>query len=261
MDQDILSFQNRKKRRRILRPILGIALVAVFFALLWFALDRFVFKVRKMTFSPSSLYSEEELLAACRVEEGTRLFGVDKSRLEQSVRENLPFLTNIDVHLRIPDTVSVTFDEKMGEIALTLGNETFAVDADLTVLARIDGNAAPARLGLTADGVSRCIVGEKIEFFDASVPGILSDLVIALDEAGLLGTVRSLDLRDKFNLRMDYMGRFDVLLGENGDLDLKFAMVKRVLEELYDDDTGEIDISDPNNAYVRSYNRGATGNE
>ena len=251
MDQELSVFQKRKRRKRLWQILLGILLVAAFLAALWIALDRLYFKVRKVTFSSSSLYSEEELIAGCNIEEGSRLFAVDTKAIKRDLEDGFPFLTKVEVRRRLPDTISVLFDEKMGEIALTIGSETFAVDADLTVLARIEKDDGTSRLGLKVDGVSRCIVGEKIEFFDTSVPGILSDLVVALDQAGLMGTVRSLDLRDKFNLRMDYMDRFDVLLGEDEDLDLKFAMVKRVIEEMYEEDTGEIDITDSNNAYVR----------
>ncbi|MBP5289404.1 MAG: FtsQ-type POTRA domain-containing protein [Clostridia bacterium] len=256
MDQDLSMFQNRKRRKRIARVIWSILLVALFFAALWFALDRWVFKVRNVAVSPSQLYSEEQLIAACKVEEGTRLFALDREKIKENIENQFPFLTNVTVRLRLPHTVSVSFEEKMGEIALNVGDGTFAVDADLTVLARISAEESGSRLGLKTDGVSRCIVGEKIQFFDTAVPGILSDLVQALDEAKLLGEVRSLDLRDKFNIRIDYKGQFNVLLGEDEDLDLKLAMIKRVAAEQYEDDAGEIDITDPNNAYVRLHNRG-----
>ena len=256
MDQDLSFFRKQKRKQRIIRIVLGTVLVAVFFAALWFVLDRFVFKVKKITVSPSELYTEEELIAACEIEDGTRLFGVDRKAVKRAVEENFPFLTNVEVRLRLPDTISVVFDEKMGEIALTIGKDTFAVDADLMVLARIGEEGPGTRLGLTADGVSRCIVGEQIEFFDDSIPLILSDIVLALDRASLLGTVRALNLSDKFDLRMDYGNRFEIKLGEDEDLDLKLAMVKRVISELLAEDAGEIDISDPNNAYVRLYNRG-----
>ncbi len=257
MDQDLSAFQKRKKRRGVVRWILLGLLILAFLVGVFLALDKWYFRVRKVTVSsPSVLYTEDQLVAACPVEEGSRLLGVHKGAIKEAIEENFPFLTKVEVKLRLPDTVVISFEEKMGQIALTLGEETFAVDADLTVLARIDPEEKASRLGLMTEGVSRCVVGEKIEFFDKGVPEILSELVVALDQAGLLGTVRSLDLRDKFDLRLDYDGRFLVKLGERDDVDLKLAMVKRVMAEMTAEDTGEIDISDPNNAYVRKVNRG-----
>ena len=257
MDLELERVQSVKKRKKIMRILFGALLGIVFLAMLLLVLDKWYFRVRKITVSPSSLYTEEELIAACRLEKGSRLFGVDTKEVKRGIEERFAFLKNVEVRISLPDTVKVSFQEKMGEIALTLGRETFAVDSDLTVLARIDKNDAASRLGLTAEGVSKCIVGKKIEFFDTSVPGILSDLVQALDNEGMLGSVRSLDLRDKFNLRMDYMGRFEVLLGENTDLDLKLKMLKQVMKDYSPDDTGEADVSDPNDVYVLPYNRAA----
>ncbi len=255
MDQELEVFQKRKKKINLLRTILLSVFVVILLGAIWFALDRWYFLVRRIEVSDSVLYAKEDIIAACGVETGTRLFAVNKKTVERNIEENFPFLTSVTVRRLAPHTLSVTFREELGEIALTLGRETFAVDSELTVLARIPAGDATHRLGLTSEGVSRCIVGEKIAFFDESVPDILSHLVQSLDQAEMLPNVVSLDLRDKFNLRMDYAGRFDIMLGEDGDLGLKFAMVKKVLEELYTEDTGEIDISDPNNAYVRLYNR------
>ena len=261
MDRELSAFQQRKRRKKIVRlavtVLLAITLIIVIAAASWLVLDRLVFKVRHVTVSPSSLYSEEELLSACAIEEGTRLLAVDKKAVERTVTERFPFLTDVEVRLQFPDTVSVTFEEKYGEIALTIGEETFAVDADLMVLARIDGDDVGNRLGVTMDGVSRCVVGETVAFYDEDIPVILSDVVKALEEAELLGIVKSLDISSKFDLHLDYMGRMDVKLGKDKDLDIKLAMVKRVLQELYEEDTGEIDISDPNNAYVRLFDRAA----
>jgi len=59
------------------------------------------------------------------------------------------------------------------------------------------------------------------------------------------------DLDDKFNLRISYLGRFEILLGDREDLKYKFAMVREVIKELGEGTAGSIDISDPNTAYVK----------
>ena len=255
MDQELEVFKKKRKQKKIVGVVLTALLVVVLLGGLFLLADRFFFHLRRVTVSPSTLYTEEELIAACGVTEGQRLLSVDRREVERRISGSFPYLVNVRARLRLPDTLSVTFEEKMGEIALTLGDESYAVDMDLNVIARIAKGDETRRLGVLANGISRCMVGEKIEFFDEMIPEILSHVVHALDRAGMLADTDSLDLRDKFDLQMEYKGRFHILLGEDGDLDLKFAMVNRVFEEFYEEDTGQIDISDPNNAYVRLYNR------
>lgn len=255
MDQELSVYEARRKRKKIIRVVLLIVLVAVLLSVLWFVADRYYFLLETVTFSHSTLYSEEELLQKSEVERGVRLFSVKKDAVKKRIEESFPYLVNVKVQRALPNTLKITFEENMGEIALRLGRETFAVAADLTVLSRIEADDPVPRLGVLANGVSRCVVGEKIEFFDTMIPDILSHTVTALSEANMLADTKSLDLRDKFDLRMEYQGRFEILLGEDEDLGLKLAMVKRVIEDQNPDDTGRIDISDPNDAYVLLFAR------
>jgi len=133
---------------------------------------------------------------------------------------------------------------------VTLGEESFAVDRDLNVLAKINDSGV-SRIRLISRDVSRCVVGEKLSFFDPTIGDSVLQFIQTLESEEMIGQVSEIDLQDKFYIRIRYLDRFDVILGENSDLPYKFAMLRGVVADLYPEAKGEIDVTDPNTAYVR----------
>ena len=94
-------------------------------------------------------------------------------------------------------------------------------------------------------------------FSDEGLQAMIPEIIGAVEEQGMRENVQSLDLRDKFNVKLRYLDRFDVTLGENENLAYKLQMLKKVVEELDADParsaegpvTGTIDLTDANTAY------------
>ena len=76
-----------------------------------------------------------------------------------------------------------------------------------------------------------------------------------LEHNGVLEKIDTIDLTDKFDVTMDYDGRFTVFLGNTENLKYKIAMVMKVVEELYEDDSGVIDVRETSTAYVKLHNK------
>ena len=72
-----------------------------------------------------------------------------------------------------------------------------------------------------------------------------------MENTGIMENVQSIDIRDKFNIRIRYLDRFDLLVGDENNMKHKFLMVKEVVLDLNESDTGSIDIADPDTAYVK----------
>ena len=77
----------------------------------------------------------------------------------------------------------------------------------------------------------------------------------AVEENGVLEKIDTIDLRDKFDIVMDFDSRFEIELGSTENLKYKIAMVLKVVEELYEDDSGVIDVRETSTAYVKLYNK------
>ncbi len=54
-----------------------------------------------------------------------------------------------------------------------------------------------------------------------------------------------MDFSDPYEIKFSYLGRFEVWLGENIQLDYKLECLGPIIDELSEQDTGIIDLSNP----------------
>ena len=250
-DEALAAYAKKKKQRVLLRGILiAVLALAVLGTAGYFVLTRYLV-AREVMVQGTDLYPKDKILEACAIPENAPLISLSKKEISRRVEESFPYLVDVAVEFTLPDTVNVTFREEFGRLALNLGAELFSVDEDLNVLAKESPDSAIPRIRLYTRDVSRCIVGEKLRFFEDSVGTGVLDVIGALRDAGMLDQVSVIDVCDKFNLKIRYLDRFELLIGEDSDLKYKFAMVKEVVKDLAPDETGRIDVSDPNAAYVK----------
>ncbi len=257
MSEELTAYAKKRKRKKNMRNLLiSVLVLALLGTAGYFALTRF-FVCNTFSVQETSLYPAEDILSVCKVEDGTPLISVSKNEISSAVQEAFPYLVDVQVEFDLPDSIIVTFTEDFGELALEMGKELFSVDCELTVLAKESIDSTIPRIKLISENVSRCVVGEKLVFFDESVKNSLLHIIESLKQAEMFDKIQSINVGDKFDLRVEYLDRFEILLGEENDLDLKFGMVKEVIRDLAADATGRIDISDANTAYVK-LEQGAT---
>lgn len=251
MSEELSAYAQKRKRKKIVRILLiAVLILALLGIAAYFAFTKF-FVCHGVSVQETSLYPAEEIQKLCHVEDGTPLILVSKNDISTAVEENFPYLVDVQVEFDLPDRIIVTFTEDFGEFALQMGEEIFSVDCELNVLAKEKLDTPIPRIRLESDGVLRCVVGEKLVFFDSAAESGLLSIIAALKEAELFDKVQMINVNDKFDLRLKLMNRFEILLGEVSDVGLKLSMVKEVIRDLGAEETGRIDISDPNNAYVK----------
>lgn len=251
MSGEISAYSKSRKGKALRRTILiSVLLIALLGSASYFVLTKYLV-VQDVMIQGTQLYSKKELLSACKIEKGTPLISLSKKEICRSVEESFPYLIDVQVEYDLPGTVNITFQEEFGKLALKLGTELFSVDLDLNVLAKEKPDSQIPRIDLLTEDVLRCVVGEKLSFFDEDFSKQLSDLVSGLKKVEMLDQITTIDICDKFNIKIGYLDRFEILIGEMSDLNQKLNMVKEVIKDLGDGESGRIDISDPDNAYVK----------
>ncbi len=251
MAEELSAFAKKRKAKKIRRYVfLGILVFVLLGTCAYFALENY-FVVKKVTLQETSLYPSEKILEVCGIEKETPLYKIPKNQIATAVEEEFPYLVDVQIKYDLPDTVKISFTEDFGEFSVSLGQELYAVDRDLNVLAKETKPTNIPRIRLSVGDISRCVVGEKITFIDEDTSEILTLLIETLERKKMLGDIKEINASDQFNLKLNYLDRFEVLLGDHEDFDLKLSMILAVVEDLGSETTGRIDISNPNNAYVK----------
>jgi cell division protein FtsQ len=251
MAEELSAFAKKRKAKKIRRTIfLVVLLLALLGTCAYFALENY-FVVKKVAAQKTDIYPQEQIFEVCNIKKGTPLYKLKSRAICRAVEEEFPYLENVKLKFKLPDQVQITFTEDFGEISVQIGNEVFAIDRDLNVLAKETGDSGISRIRLISGDIKTCFVGGKITFIDEDTAEILSDWIQLLEKKKMLSDVNEIDVSDQFNLKMNYLNRFEILLGDQEDMELKHNMILGVIEDLAPEAAGKIDISNPNNAYVK----------
>lgn len=251
MSQELSAFAKKRKSKKIRRFLfLVILLIAVFGTCTYFLLEKF-FIVKEISIQKSEIYQSVDISECANVKKGTPLYKIDKEKIADRVERKFPYLEDLEISYKLPDKVQISFREEYGKFSIALGVELFALDDDMQVLAKEDGKSGIPRIKIISGDVKSCIVGESLVFIDEDTATILRSLVKSLKDKKMIGAVKSINVTNQFDIRVDLDGKFELLLGDHQDLPLKLAMVQKILEDLGAEASGQIDISDSDQAYVK----------
>lgn len=251
MTEGLSAFAKKRKSKKIRRYVfLGILVSLLLGVSLYFALENY-FVVRKVSVEKSDIYQTADIVKTANIKKKTPLYRLNTKKIASKIEKKFPYVYDVKVTYKLPTGVQISFREEYGEMALSLGNDVYAIDRDLRVLAKEGSDTTIPRIYLECVDVKRCIVGETLSFVNEGVGPSLLDLVEALEDEKMLSAITAIDVSDKFNLKMNYQGRFVILLGDREDMKLKLKMIREVVKDLGEKTSGRIDISDPNNAYVK----------
>ena len=78
---------------------------------------------------------------------------------------------------------------------------------------------------------------------DAGKAEYLTEILEQIQLRGLTGSVTRIDMTDVTNPRFDYLGRFTVELGPQGDTEYQFGKLLSAVAQLTENDRGTIDLS------------------
>jgi len=252
MDEIKLEKIINKKSKKTSRNVLFILLIIILLAITAFFLVNKFFVVNFVEFSSSEIYTFEQLNAAVDIEYGKSIFTFDTEEIKRTLAEKFEYLKNINVKRKYPDTLLISFEEDGGAMYVNIGNYKYVVSGELHVMSRKESGEDDGikRAQLLSGAVESCIVGEELTFSDPTVAKTVKNIYNALETRSVEGKIKVIDVTDKFNIILTYEDRFTILVGNGNDIVSKVRLFKEVIAELYDDDKGQIDVSDGKFAYV-----------
>ena len=249
---ELRSRQDKKRHRRsVFYFFLLFGATLIFLAVCFFLF----FRISEIRLVGNEIYTEEQILEQLPFSVGENLFSFRAAETESNLRKALPFIGAVEIKRSLPSVVIVEVGERHMELSLAVGNEAYLLSGDLQVLERIGGGDITDGVTQLKTGiVERCIVGEKISFRDARTASDLEELYRCLSANEMMGQIRSIDMTSRFDITIDYDGRFSVYLADIENMDIKIRFLAGILDQLSAEDRGHIDLSDYHEAAVRLEN-------
>ena len=204
------------------------------------------FRVDKIVVTGQKRYTEEEIREATGVELGSNMYLLNKYDIVRAITRELPYIEDIRVNRKLPDTLLIEVRESGRPFALVQDGSAWLISAGGKIVeqlpekeARQYGLISGCQLLAPSVGTSLALATEY-----ASQQSSLLDLIAALDAAGLTENVDGIRLDDLGYLKMDYIGRFTVRMAYGADYARELQKLTMTLanEKIQSNMTGTIDM-------------------
>ena len=205
------------------------------------------FRVEEIQIEGSTVYSDEEIIAAAGVEPGDNLFLIRRIQIGRKLVNQLPYIDEVNPRPIFPSTLLITISECTA--AGVLKGEDGAwwvVDSSCKILEQGGSELAkqyPVISGLTAlmpsEGGKLAVSVEENTKLDS-----LKELMAALESREMLGQLQTVDLSAISEIHMTYDQRFDVRMPMySDDVYLLVHTLQEVAAYLDDGQKGTIDLT------------------
>lgn len=225
---------------------LAIGLVLLVAALLAFALA--FFKVKNITVMNEEDFSVDQVIAASGISYGSNTLFADKNRIVSSIAAGIPYADNIRVRKILPSGIKIYLEKGTGSYYTAIGEEYYILSDDCRVIDKtrdIESIELAGYIRLHSSKISRCIMGQKIEYRDIDLQNVFDNLTSLLKKYNLYAFCNDIVLDSKFDIKFLYKDRYTVMLGDLYDLEIKFQFFDRIVETLSENASGIINVSDP----------------
>ncbi len=243
-----MARRKHKKRRRgrggfgFLYKLLSVLLIctAILVAMTLF------FRVDEIVVTGQRRYTEEEIREASGVEAGSNLYMLNKYDIVRAIVAKLPYIEDIRVNRKLPDTLLIEVHESGRPFALVQDGSAWLISAGGKIVEQVPearageyGRISGCQLLAPSVGTSIALATEY-----ATQESSLLALLEALEAAGLSENVDGIRLDDLGSLNMDYIGRFTVRMAYGADYDWELKKLTATLEsdKIQDNMTGTIDL-------------------
>ena len=229
--------RNRRRRRRnrgrfgVLYKLLSILLI--FAAILAGCI--IFFRVNTMVVAGNSRYTAEEIIAAAEVGKGDNLFTLNKYQIAQRILTRLPYVNDVSISRKLPDTLIFEVTESAGVAWVESGGSCWLMDDKCKLLEVGDSSLASGRpqvLGLTAVtpsvGGSLTVDPEQQDKLEQ-----LERFLEAIRERQMTGSLKGfIDLSSGNEIRFGYGENLTVVFPMNGDFDTETYELKLTLQTM-----------------------------
>lgn len=244
--------------RFILCIVIAVAVVlAVIFGMaIFFKVD-----AEKIQVSGTDKYSVTQIVEASGIKDGENLFSVSEPRVSSSIIARLPYVKQVRVGIKLPDTVKIEIEELTVVYSIEdSAGGWWLIRSDGNVIEQTNSADAKRYTKLLGVKLQDPVVGQPAKAFQpvsdtpegetAPVTVLASEQISVactvmqyLEDSGIIGELASIDVTNLGDIQLWYGEKYQILLGDSLELSYKIRTLRSSLEQMGDYQSGVLDIS------------------
>ncbi len=229
-------------RRRAREITARVSIVFIITAFMLFLLITFGFQLKNVNVSGMTVYSPDEIAEWVNENAADNVLLMGTSDLEDKLSAAFPKLKNVSVEKDFPNAVTVTAEDDSPVYYITLDGEHYILSEDLKVISRTtDVSLTKELLAVEIKDIKKAVTGDILEFYYDYQYDYIKDLLTDIITHDISHGVISVDADDKFDIKINYDGRFTVMIGVGENVKTKLTLAKAYIDSLPDGEKGIID--------------------
>ena len=228
------------------------------------------FKVEKVVVYGNKAYSAWTVQEAGGIETGTNLLSLNNTRACGKIMAALPYVDNVRIGIKLPDTVNIYIEEIDVAYAITTMDGTnWLMTSGGKVVEQIDAGTAKGYTkveGVYLDSPAagqQAVALETVQenpaetepgagALEETAPPVITaaarldtalKILQELEANDIVGEAASIDVSILNNIELWYGQRFQVKLGDSANMGIKISWMKSAVNQRSDYDMGILDVS------------------
>ena len=225
----------------------GIIAVIVFVVLA----NTVLFNCGTIEVSGNLRYTVEDITELSGIKLGESLLSIDTEKAERAIVSSLAYIDAAKVEKSFPTKIKITVNEAERWFGIQDGTKTYVISRMGKIIEENRAADLPVIIGYEAD---EPMVGKEIA---SSVDGKteLPGMILSAAEVAELTDINSIDITDRFEIKVLVDGRITLELGNSNELESKLQIAKALIEEEISlTEYVTVNITNTEKVYVRDNN-------
>ncbi|HHZ05241.1 MAG TPA: FtsQ-type POTRA domain-containing protein [Clostridiales bacterium] len=192
-----------------------------------------------------TLYSEQQVIDISGLHTGENLFLSQKKNAENMIIACFPYIDEVKVSIRIPNTTIITVKEATPSYYIKEGSQYLIISGKGRILDVTDENTMDIPV-ITGCKLTDTAVGAFVDIENENVMPVLNEINQSINKNNVAG-VKEIDIDDMARIKLNYEDRITIVIGVPEDIDYKIRVAMEIINNhLAVTDKGELDVSNSN---------------
>lgn len=225
-----ISNVKRERRRKRLQPFFYVAVVVLVLVLVVTLSMTVLFNIKTIKVEGSSEYDASEIVKASEIYKGDNLVRLNTETAKHKILTNLMYVDDVTIKKEFPSTLVIETVASVPAMNIVDASGYIVVSEGLKELST---STVPDEDLLQVVGFEPGSVSDdaKLSSSDDQKSKILSTIYSQLKDLGMLDSIVSVDLTDKYDIILNYADRVYIKLGAYSDLDYKIRYANTVITQ------------------------------